>query len=107
MSSPMFWVTLCVGGISLAAISYGFQIGQNDGEQRPFNVKGIIRDTLLGVIFTAMAWTFVPDFMQTLTTSVSSSISSTSTAISSVKSEGGGGGTISNDIDVQVGPPRF
>jgi Na+-driven multidrug efflux pump len=105
MSSPIFWVSLCVGGIALAAISYGFQIGQDDGESRPLNVKGLVRDTLLGIIFTAMAWTFIPDYMQTLTSSVSSTISSTATAAAAVKSEGGG--SISNDIDVQVGPPRF
>jgi hypothetical protein len=104
LTNPMFWVSIILGGIILAAISYGFQMAQEEDETTPkqFNVKGVIRDFLLGGIFTTMAWTFLPDVMNSFTTSISSAtVSSTS---SSVKS-GGGDGT--GDVVLQVGPARF
>ena len=109
-TNPMFWVSLLVGGIALAAISYGFQMAQDEGQgqTKELNVKGLVRDTILGGIFTAMAWTFVPEFMKSITQSATSAVSTVSTVGSSaVSSLGSAAAVTSTDVDVQVGPPRF
>jgi len=109
--NPMFWVSLLVGGIALAAISYGFQMaqdeGQGQGQNKELNVKGLVRDTILGGIFTAMAWTFVPEFMNSITNSATSAASTVSTVVSSAGSAVGSTVGKSVDVDVQVGPARF
>jgi hypothetical protein len=107
--NPMFWVSLLVGGIALAAISYGFQMAQDEGQgqSKELNVKGLVRDTLLGGIFTAMAWTFVPEFMNSITNSATSAASSVSTVVSSASSAVGSPAGKLLDVDVQVGPARF
>ena len=108
-TNPMFWVSLLVGGIALAAISYGFQMAQdeNQGQSKELNVKGILRDTILGGIFTAMAWTFVPEFMSSITNSATSAASTVSTVVSSAGSVVGSATSAVTDVDVQVGPARF
>jgi hypothetical protein len=121
LTNPMFWVSIVLGGIILAAVSYGFQMYQDENASEPkqLNVKGLIRDTLLGGIFTAMAWTLIPDTMKSLTSSfttgVSTATAATTSAVSAVTaattavtsgSNITGGGS-STDVDIQVGPARF
>jgi hypothetical protein len=112
LTNPMFWVSLVLGGIALAAISYGFQMAQDESiSKSPLNVKGIIRDVLLGGIFTAMAWTLVPDVMASMTSGVSS-VLTTATSVEDVKTGGAGvdastTSSTSNTMEVQVGPARF
>ena len=106
-TNPMFWVSLLVGGIALAAISYGFQMAQDEGQGKEMNVKGLVRDTILGSIFTAMAWTFVPEFMKSITQSATSAVSTVSTVGSSAVSSLSSATSAITDVDVQVGPPRF
>ena len=117
--NPMFWVSLLVGGIALAAISYGFQMAQDDGEEKQLNVKGIIRDVLLGGIFTAIGWTLAPDTMKSITSSFKTTVSSAATTVASTASavstpstttQSGGTTatqTLPGDVDIQVGPARF
>jgi hypothetical protein len=105
LTNPMFWLSLLLGGIALAAISYGFQMAQDESnEKQPLNVKGIIRDVLLGGIFTAMGWTLIPEAMTSLTSGASSALT-TATSIATVKMSGGS--TSGSVVDVQVGPARF
>jgi len=120
LTNPMFWVSIVLGGIIVAAVSYGFQMAQDsEATSKEFNVKGAIRDLLLGGIFTAMAWTLVPDTMKSITNSVSSSassaVSSATNAVATATQSGGSTTTVapvttqtlSGDVDIQVGPPRF
>jgi len=106
-TNPMFWVSLLVGGIALAAISYGFQMAQDEGQSKELNVKGLVRDSILGGIFTAMAWTFVPEFMNSITHSATSAASTVTTVGSSAISSLGSTVASATDVDVQVGPARF
>ena len=113
LTNPMFWVSIVVGGVIVAAVSYGFQLAQEDPEAKELNVKGLIRDVLLGGIFTAMAWTLVPDTMKSITNSVSSFSSTTTVAPiqtgsgSSTTSATPSTQTLPGDVDIQVGPARF
>lgn len=97
LTSPFVWGSIVVGALLLAVVSAGFQRFQ--GESQELNPKGLVRDGLLGGIFTAMAWTLVPESMQSLTSGLSSSVSTITTSVAdSAKSA---------DIDLQIGPARF
>jgi hypothetical protein len=89
---PKFFISIVVGALVLAGISGAYQKygPESSGDVKP---KAILRDGILGAIFTAMAWTFVPESMKGLTSAVVSTATSTTSSIS--------------DYDIQVGPARF
>ena len=95
LTSPFVWGSILVGGVLLALVSAGFQKAQ--GEE--FNQKGLVRDGLLGGIFTAMAWTLVPEAMQSVTSGLSTSVATVTTAVTETAK--------SAEIDLQIGPARF
>ena len=98
LTKTSLWISVVIGAIIVAAASAGFQ--QYSAEEgSSLNIKGIMRDAILGGIFVAMAWTLVPDSMTSLTDSVKTTVSSATTAVvASAKP---------SDVDVQVGPARF
>lgn len=95
----MFFVSILIGAFALAGVSAGFQkySEETEGQIKP---KAVLRDGILGAIFTAMAWTFLPDSMKTLTESVTTSVSTATTTVASTVAHVG-------DYDVQIGPARF
>lgn len=98
LSNPSFLTSLLLGAVVLAAISGAFQMytGEEGEGTHAIKPKAVMRDSILGVIFTAMAWTLVPDSMK----QVSESLTSTVTAAAATASN-------APDFDLQVGPPRF
>ena len=100
IENPGFFISLVIGGIVLAGISSAYQMynPENSGKVKP---KAVLRDGLLGAIFVAMAWTFVPESMKSVTESVTSSVSTATTTVANTAS------SITSDFDVQVGPARF
>ena len=119
LTNPMFWVSIVLGGVIVAAVSYGFQMAQEEAQaSKELNVKGLIRDVLLGGIFTAMAWVLIPDTMKSITNSVSSIKALTTSTVAAVSTstvtQTGGASTtvpvvqtLPGDVDIQVGPARF
>jgi hypothetical protein len=99
LSNPTFLTSLVIGAVILAAASGAFQMytGEEGEGANAIKPKAVVRDGILGAIFTAMAWTLVPDSMK----HVSESLSSTVTAAASAAIPS------SPDFDLQVGPPRF
>ena len=97
--NPMFLVSLLIGALALAGVSAGFQkySEETEGQIKP---KAVLRDGILGAIFTAMAWTFLPDSMKQLTESVVSTATTATTTVASTVAHVG-------DYDVQIGPARF
>lgn len=109
LTNPTMWLSMLVGAAVLAAVSAFLQSQHEDAKPgEPLNTKAVMRDGILGAIFTAMAWTLIPESMKSLTETVSSSVTSAATTVTSVASEAtkkvGGSGA---DIDLQVGPARF
>ncbi len=101
LENPFFFVSVVSGALILASVSAGFQY-LNEENNKEIKPKAVLRDGILGAIFTAMAWMFLPDTMKGLTNSVSSmAASTTETAATIVKK------SIPSEYDVQVGPPRF
>lgn len=108
-TSPAFLTTLLLGGVVMALVSGFMTYQQAKGpDEQPIKPKGVIRDVLLGSIFTAMAWHVAPDTMTSVTSSVSSTFASAAesatTQTSGLSLSGGGGGP---DIDLQTGPALF
>ena len=105
LTNTKLWISILIGAIVLAAVSAGFQKAQAT-EDEEWNIKGILRDGILGGIFVAMAWTLVPESMNTISESVSSTVATATTKVSASSQKGGAnlGGL---DIDLQIGPARF
>jgi hypothetical protein len=97
--NPMFFVSLLIGAAILAGISSAYQVygPESEGQVKP---KAVMRDGILGAIFTAMAWTLVPDSMKSVTESVTSTVATAATSAVSVAPGLG-------DYDLQIGPARF
>lgn len=97
--NPMFMLSLLIGAVLLAGISSAYQVygPESEGEIKP---KAVMRDGILGAIFTAMAWTLIPDSMKHVTESVTSSVATVATSAVSVAPGLG-------DYDLQIGPARF
>jgi hypothetical protein len=100
LSKTSLWISIFIGAILAAAASAGFQKYGSDEESSEINIKGVVRDAILGGIFVAMAWTFVPDSMTTITETVTSTVTSATVATASKISKG-------TEVDVQVGPASF
>lgn len=102
LTSPKFMLSCLVGAAILASASIAFQkFGEKDDEMQSSEVKpkAVLRDAILGAIFTAMAWTLVPESMESVTQTVTSNIGSSSgSSVSSI---------IGQDFDLQIGPARF
>lgn len=90
--NPMFFASLVIGAVVLAGISSAYQVygPDSEGSVKP---KAVLRDGLLGLIFTAMAWTFIPESMNSLAKTVTTVNSAVSSTV--------------GDYDVQIGPARF
>ena len=102
LSNPTFLTSLLVGAVVLAAISGAFQMytGEESEGAHAIKPKAVVRDGILGAIFTAMAWTLVPDSMKQMSESLSSTVTAAAATASSAASN-------APDFDLQVGPPRF
>ncbi len=100
-----FWTTVLIGIVVVCIVNVILQY-QNDPEQ--INQKAILRDGILGGIFTAMAWTLAPETMESLASKVvSATKDSTHSVISSGSSFLESSSSSLGEIDLHVGPPRF
>lgn len=100
LTSPKFMISCLVGAAILASASIAFQkFGEKDDETQSPEVKpkAVLRDAILGAIFTAMAWTLIPESMDSVTQTLTQTVASSSAAPSSIL----------GDFDLQIGPARF
>lgn len=105
LANPSLWVSMLVGAALLASVSAFLQSQHEDAKEgQTLNHKALVRDGLLGAIFTAMAWTLVPESMQTLTSTVSTAAS---TAATTVTITAASAASAAGDIDLQIGPAKF
>lgn len=110
LSDPWIWATVAIGAIvfGILSVAISYQTAQTEEEQ--FNKKALIRDTLLGAIFTGIAWIVLPDSMKSLTSSLSSTAQK-GISLPSIPQMGGSESVVppslGGDMDLQVGPPSF
>jgi hypothetical protein len=102
LTNISMWVSILIGAALLAGIS-AFLQSQHEDAASELNPKGILRDGILGGIFTAMAWTLVPESMQSIASSVTTSV----TAVSAVSEPVAKAVAAAADVDLQVGPASF
>lgn len=99
LTSGKLWLTVILGAIVLGAVSTGFHKANAEDSGEELNVKGIMRDGILGGIFVAMAWTLIPESMTSLSDKVTSSVAAVATTATSAAK--------SSEFELQIGPPRF
>lgn len=108
LTNPTLWLSMVVGAAVLAAVSAFLQSQHEDAKPgEPLNTKAVMRDGILGAIFTAMAWTLVPESMQSLTESISSVATNAATTVATSAAEATKKVTSGADIDLQIGPAQF
>lgn len=95
-SNPIFWISCVAGAAILGLGSYILQKRSGEVEQ---NI--ILRDSVLGVIFTLMAWVSVPDTMKDITSSIFSESTAQVVQDTAKKS------VHFQDLELLVGPPAF
>lgn len=93
-----FWSTVVIGCVVVGIVNAFLQY-QNDPEN--INQKAVLRDSILGGIFTAMAWTLAPETMESLAIKIATTTKDTTSSILNGSSSSLG------EIDLHVGPPRF
>lgn len=95
-TSPTFLLSCAAGAALLGIGSYILQKQSGNPDN-----KKILRDSILGVIFTLMAWVSVPDTMKQLSTSIFSE--GAAEAVQEVAKK-----TVQfQDLELHVGPPGF
>lgn len=109
LTNPTMWLSMLIGGVALAAVSAFMQSQHEDAKPGDaVNKKALVRDGLLGAIFTAMAWTLVPESMKSLTDSVTSAATTAATSVTTATVDGVKKvSSAGPDIDLQFGPARF
>ena len=97
--NAFFLPSLLIGATVLAGLSAAWQkySEESEGIIKP---KAVLRDGILGLIFTAMAWNFIPDTMKHITEGVTTSVASVTVPVSTKSVSFG-------EYDVQIGPARF
>jgi len=91
-TQPGFWIAISVGGSLVGSLS-AFQ--QYTNKEEEFRTRAVIRDFCIGAFLTAIIYMFIPDSIQSIITTVSTSTTNLATKVSSP------------DIELQVGPARF
>jgi len=109
-SSTSFWVSIFVVVIVSVGLSAVAQMNMDEKEIRP---KSLIRDGILGGIFTTIVWVMSPETMNSISSGVQSmvggakeatqTLGNTSSSTSSSTTTYSMGGM----DDVQVGPAKF
>ena len=100
--NPMLLATVVVGAAFLAVISSLYQLygPESEGKVKP---KAVLRDGILGAIFTGIAWSFAPESMK----GVADSLSSTMISAPTISDGASKSVRFLPDFDIQVGPARF
>jgi hypothetical protein len=100
--NPMLLLTVSLGAAVLAVVSSLYQLygPESQGTVKP---KAVLRDGILGAIFTSMAWTFAPESMKAVSDSLSASMTSSASTTNTIAKSV----SFASDFDVQVGPARF
>jgi hypothetical protein len=101
--TPTAAIVLLLGASFIAGIGAAANYAtQSDGNT--INIKSVLRDFLIGVILTSLAWMFVPESFSSIG-EMMESVASTIASPMGVSS--GGGSSPTGDLDLHVGPPSF
>ena len=109
-SSTSFWVSIFVVVIVSVGISAFIQMNTDEHEIRP---KSLIRDGILGSIFTTIVWVLSPETMNSISSGVQSMVGGAKEAAQTLGNTSSSSSSTSTTYsmggmdDVQVGPAKF
>jgi hypothetical protein len=96
-SNPIVWASAILIGLVMAGLS---AFVQKQVDTKEIKSNAVLRDGLLGAIFTSIIWVLAPDTMLSITSSIKSMVSDSASSVTSSI-------TVPTDVDVQVGPVKF
>jgi hypothetical protein len=101
-SLPSYWISILFFVLTSIGLSAFIQLNNDTKELKN---KALVRDGILGAIFTTIVWVMSPETMTTLSSSVNNMVGGVQEATQTL------GNTASSyklgDVDIQVGPARF
>jgi hypothetical protein len=98
-SLPSFWISIVVVCILSVGASAFIQLNT---ENKQLKNKALVRDAILGAIFTSIVWVMSPETMTSIANSTQGLVGGAQDAAKTL------GTTYKlGDVDVQVGPAKF
>jgi hypothetical protein len=103
-SKPTYWISIVVVSLVMALLS---AYAQSQLEDKEIKTKGLVRDGILGAIFTTIVWVMSPDTIKNMVEPLEKMVGGAVTTASETV-----GASVSNmpnvpDVDIQVGPVQF
>ena len=106
-TDPAFLITVVLGAVFFCAISFLFTYFESKDGKPQLNTKAILRDLILGAIFTSMAWNFIPESMKSFGDGIKNIVGGVSKTTIMTGGSSSISSSSSSDIDLQVGPASF
>jgi sensor histidine kinase regulating citrate/malate metabolism len=100
-SLPSFWVSILISCLLSIGVSAFIQL--NTDENKIKN-KALIRDGILGAIFTTIVWVMSPETMDSISSSAQNLIGGAKEAAQTL---GSTTYKLGEEVDIQVGPAKF
>jgi hypothetical protein len=101
-SLPSYWISILFVVLTSIGLSAFIQLNNDTKELKN---KALVRDGILGAIFTTIVWVMSPETMTTLSSSVNNMVGGVQEATQTL-----GNTALSyklGDVDIQVGPAKF
>lgn len=100
-SLPSFWVSILISCLLSVGVSAFIQL--NTDENKIKN-KALVRDGILGAIFTTIVWVMSPETMDSISSSAQNLIGGAKEAAQTL---GSTTYKLGEEVDIQVGPAKF
>jgi sensor histidine kinase regulating citrate/malate metabolism len=100
-SLPSFWVSILISCLLSIGVSAFIQL--NTDENKIKN-KALVRDGILGAIFTTIVWVMSPETMDSISSSAQNLIGGAKEAAQTL---GSTTYKLGEEVDIQVGPAKF
>jgi len=105
-SKPGFWAAICLGGFIIGIASLIQQYSTKDPRES-IRFRAIFRDFFIGAFLTASAYMFLPESIDSLTSSFFNALPTSTQSGGNSTTSGTSGTSGTSDIELQFGPARF
>ena len=100
-SLPSFWISILIACLLSVGVSAFVQLNTDENKLKN---KALVRDGILGAIFTTIVWVMSPETMDSISSSAQNLIGG---AKETAQTLGSTTYKLGEEVDVQVGPAKF
>jgi hypothetical protein len=100
-SKPTYWISVAVVFLVMAGLS---AYAQSQLDDKEIKTKGLVRDGILGAIFTTIVWVMSPDTIPNMIDPLKKMIGG---GVDGVRTVAETVASATPDVDIQVGPVQF